>query len=843
MKKKLLAAMLSVLMLIGDLQPVLASDDADVTVSEETVIEEETDTYEEYVAVPAENNREEQEIVTAAKAPAAPTVIDKTSVSYNTITSKTVKINKIPYTLTAEVSYYDIVEFCNRKILPDSDLDAEVKSKDLEILAAEILGVPSVDLRGVVEWKFTAYKNKKTGSKAYFKVKAKVNKSAAKAIGLKGKYLTWFKKGVNKLNAAAGKKAERNYFSIVEKVTKEGAKPTKPAEPTEPTKPAEPTEPTKPAEPTEPTGPAEPTEPTGPAEPTEPTGPAEPTEPTKPAEPTEPTKPAEPTEPAEPTVNPEKPAIVAVKIDKKHFPDDKFRAIISSRDYDKDGNGTLSEEEIFYIRNVDCEKSGVKSVKGIEYFPELVGLWCKDNKITSIDISKNVELTGIWCSGNPLTELDMSHNPELLWVYCFDCKIKELDFSNNPKMAFIECNTNPIKKLDVTCTPLLEHLTCGTCELTELDLSNCPILAHLDAFQNQITQLDVTCCPKMKRLDIWNNRGLGSVDVSKCPELQYYNCAQNDVTSIDISHNPELFKLNCAYNPDLTELDVSNNPKLEILICECSPIKTIDLSNNHYMHFLQAFGNSNMTRLDIGQNPFLVKAYEKGTKKDESAHLGKAIHSWTIDHGWDDSTTGGDVGYDSLCFICFDDVVTLSTDPKGYALPSLDPYPYSDPGADETDLLTRAEVIQKLYEFAGKPSVSRTKSSFTDVKGHKYEKALLWAESMNMLAGFPYVLDDNFVPDAWVTRQDFMWMLMRYAENRPGMKRAIDFGRTDDYIDYLDIDFWHWEPMCWAETWLILPGKGAPGSEKPDQRIDPLGRVSNADFDIVIANFKEKNDL
>lgn len=849
MKKKLLAGLLSLAMLIGTIRPVLASDDVYVTESEEDTdgSYDETDgVYDEDVVT--------DEDVTASKPDPEPATIDKSSVSYNTIYAKPVKINKITYELSAEVSYYDVVKYCGRKIKAGLDLEAEVKSPSLDQLAAEILGVDHVDLSGVIEWKFTETKNKKIASKSYFIVKGKVKKSAAKEIGLKGKYLTRFKKGLSKINSAASKKAERMYFTIVETIPKDGViKPTGPAQPTATpttTPKATPTPTGKPKATPTPTGKPKATPTTKPtATPTvKPSPGAEPTGTEDPTGGAEPTKIAEPTKTAEPTPNPEKPAIKAVKINKTNFPDDIFRKVISGRDYDKDGNGTLDENEIFYIRNVNCEGMGVKSVQGIEFFPELVGLWCKDNQISHIDISKNVELTGIWCSNNPLTELDMSHNHELLWVYCFDCKLTELDFSQTPKMAFIECNTNPIKELDLSNCHELEHLTCGSCELTELDLSPCPKLAHLDAFQNHLTQLDVTVCPKMKRLDVWNNvinyktpqeQRLGAIDISRCPELQYYNCAYNDVESLDLSHNPELFKLNCAYNSTLTSLDVSNNPKLEILICECCPIETIDLSNNHYMHFLQAFGNGSMTKLDIGQNPFLMKAYNEGVINDETAHLGKAIHSWTIDYGWDDSTTGGDKGLDSLLFICFDDVVKLSMDTNGYTLPSRDPYPYSDAGISEEGLLTRAEAIQKLYEMAGSPKAGAVKSRFTDIKGHKYSKALNWAESMHMLAGFRYIPDDTFEPDEFVTRQDLMFMLMRYAEYTKGMKRAIDFGRTDDYIDYLDIDFWHWEPMCWAETWLILPGKG--GDTKDTQIIDPLGRVTQADLDVVIANFKEAN--
>ena len=42
-------------------------------------------------------------------------------------------------------------------------------------------------------------------------------------------------------------------------------------------------------------------------------------------------------------------------------------------------------------------------------------------------------------------------------------------------------------------------------------------------------------------------------------------------------------------------------------------------------------------------------------------------------------------------------------------------------------------------------------------------------------------------------------MLMRYAEYR-GYERAIDFGRTDPFIDYYDIDEYAWEALTWAVT-------------------------------------------
>ena len=521
-----------------------------------------------------------------------------------------------------------------------------------------------------------------------------------------------------------------------------------------------------------------------------------------------------------------------VKINAANFPDPVFRQILSTADYDRDGNGTLDVEEIGLTINIHCEGTGVKSLKGVEYFTDLQGLWCKDNQIASLDVSKNKDLRGLWCSGNPLTELDLTANAELLWVYCYDCKLKALDVTKNPKMAFIECNTNPITELDLSNNPQLEHLTCGTCKLKELDLSHNPKLAHVDAFSNKLKKLDVSHNPKMKRLDIWNNEGLGSIDISQNPGLQYYNCANNDVTSIDVSHNPELNKLICSYN-SITKLDLSKNPKLVYLDCACNQIGNLDLTKNPKLRFLQAFTNSFKT-LNIGENPYLVKTYKEGKKKDESAVC--KGHSWTINYGGDTSTGG-----DNIFFLCIDDAVKLKTKGSGSRSQSTQVPPGES--VDPKNLITREVFAQMLYEMAGSPDVKGFKSSFSDAEpGAFYEKALLWGEHYHICTGYPDISSDTFGVGEWLTRQDLALMLMRYSEFA-GYERSIDFGRSDDYLDYYDIDFDHWEAICWTATWNLMDGKGAPGSSKEEQRIDPLGAATREDVKTVVSRMLEKNQV
>ena len=519
--------------------------------------------------------------------------------------------------------------------------------------------------------------------------------------------------------------------------------------------------------------------------------------------------------------------IVPVKIDATTFPDPKFRELISGRDYDKNGDGTLDVEEIIYIRNLHCQDMGIKSLKGIEYLKELRGIYCMDNEISDWDLSHNKLLTGIWCSGNQFTSLDFTGLDDLVWVYCHDNKLTSLNVRNNPKMAYIECNTNPLKELDVTQNPELEHLMCGTCQLTKLDLTHNPKLQHLDCFANEFTSLDLSQNSMMKRLNIWNNEKLGNVNINNMKGLQTYNCAKTGIKKLDVSHHPELYKLTCGYN-EITSLDLSKNPKLIILECQDNSLNKLDISKNPQLRFLWAAHN-NFKSLDLSSNPYLIKVYHEGTYEKD-----KIDEEWYIDLGGEVST-----GEDNKLYLWVNIGVTINDVSNGTQA-AQEKYSELDPGVKESDCLTRGYVMNFLYEMAGSPNVSKYKTSFKDVAGTKYEKAIIWGELRAMTMGFPEFLGDYFAPNKWITRQDLTFMLMRYSEAF-NLKRDIDFGRSDEYLDYYDIDPDHWEAVCWCATWRIIEGKG--GSVKSQQKFDPYGRITQADLKQAIANLKEVNGL
>ena len=486
-----------------------------------------------------------------------------------------------------------------------------------------------------------------------------------------------------------------------------------------------------------------------------------------------------------------------VAINAGNFPDPGFRYVVTS--FDTDHNGVLSDAERNIVSNIHCESLGIRTLQGIEYFPNLIGLWCLRNNLTSLDLSQNTHLVGVWCSENDLTSLDFTGLNELEWVYCFENDLRSLNLRNNPNLAFLECNKNPnLGSLDLSGNSKLENLFCSECGLTSLDVSNNPILCDLTVFTNHLTSLDLSACPRLKRLDVWDNPNLGDVYIGHLSELEFYNCANTGATSLDMSGNPELQLLICGYNPTLTYLNVSNNPRLADLRVDCDyNLPSLDVSHNPQLYYLQAFG-LHITSLDISNNPHLLACRARGAVADETSNLGKAIHSYTLEYG------GSDEYFEDLTqSLIFDDECQLITS-GGTAAVVPDSYIDANDAYAGTDqqFATRGQAIQQFYELAGSPAVSGS-SRFTDVAGSPYANAIRWGEINNICFGSPIACSDTFQPDELICREDFALMAHRFALIM-GKGTSFDYGRTDWFNDFFDIDYYGWGSFTWAVQFDVL---------------------------------------
>ena len=187
------------------------------------------------------------------------------------------------------------------------------------------------------------------------------------------------------------------------------------------------------------------------------------------------------------------------------FPDEAFWSYLLKY-VDKNRNGTLSQEERYAVETINVNFMNIRSLKGIEFFPNL---------------------TKLYCIGNQLTELDMSQNKELQTLDCVTNQLTELDVSQNKKLKELHCSANQLTELDVRSNTALERLSCGENQLTELDVSNNTALMKLYCRKNQLTELDLSQNSKLKDLDCRNNQ-LTSLNVDSCAEFIDLGCEGNE---------------------------------------------------------------------------------------------------------------------------------------------------------------------------------------------------------------------------------------------------------------------------------------------------------------------------
>ena len=186
-----------------------------------------------------------------------------------------------------------------------------------------------------------------------------------------------------------------------------------------------------------------------------------------------------------------------VPIDETNFPDIRFRYYLQAQEYGEDG--FLTENEIEAITSIDVSKFDptelgvddddrrkISSLKGIEYFTALTSLNCRNNIITSLDLSKNTKLTELNCNQNRLSALDLSKNTTLTSLSCGINQLTSLDVSKNTALTDLSCYRNQLTSLDLSKNTALTNLSCYNNQLTSLDVSNNTALTDLYFYHNNI---------------------------------------------------------------------------------------------------------------------------------------------------------------------------------------------------------------------------------------------------------------------------------------------------------------------------------------------------------------------
>ena len=164
-----------------------------------------------------------------------------------------------------------------------------------------------------------------------------------------------------------------------------------------------------------------------------------------------------------------------------NIPDANFKAyLVGNKEINTNGDKEIQVSEASAFNGqINCYSMNISNLKGIEAFTALTDLDCDNNKLKSLDLSKNIALTDLNCGKNQLTSLDVSGATSLTALICWANQLTSLDVSKNTALTGLNCDNNQLKSLDVSKNTVLTYLGCYENQLTSLDVSKNSALTYL----------------------------------------------------------------------------------------------------------------------------------------------------------------------------------------------------------------------------------------------------------------------------------------------------------------------------------------------------------------------------
>lgn len=184
-----------------------------------------------------------------------------------------------------------------------------------------------------------------------------------------------------------------------------------------------------------------------------------------------------------------------ISIDEHNFPDDIFRKLVTDK-IDYDHNGLLDKAEAESVVRIGFV-SGIRSLKGIEYFTNLIELRLNvGDDLQEIDISNNSNLVKLYLSGGKtvIEEIDLTNNEYLRELSLDGLGLSSIDVNNCPHLEFLSCRNNNLTSIDLSNNKLLQSLYCENNKLKDLGIGENKILKKLICYNNNIKDINISEC-------------------------------------------------------------------------------------------------------------------------------------------------------------------------------------------------------------------------------------------------------------------------------------------------------------------------------------------------------------
>ncbi|MGY6649049.1 thrombospondin type 3 repeat-containing protein [Wenyingzhuangia sp. IMCC45574] len=351
-----------------------------------------------------------------------------------------------------------------------------------------------------------------------------------------------------------------------------------------------------------------------------------------------------------------------------------FEKYLVQNGYDDKVDGVIvPSPSLAAIKTLDVSGKNMVDLKGIEHLTGLEVLIAKNNELSVVDLTKNVNLKHINLGYNNLIGLNVRDNILLEELYLGGNELESLELYNNLLLKVLELRYNKFKTLDVRNNKNLEYV--GVKEngsLESLLLGTNPSLKQLFAGYNVLDSVDLSGVLNLVELYLNDNNLTGTIDLDLHHKLKYINLCNNQLdnyppgscvvervlpeqfdtleeymvfygldlddvangvinpradvfttTSLDLSlrgikdmSGIELFasltELQMSGN-SVTEIDLSNNTLLRVLNVSGNRLDNLNLSNQIVLEELYAANNC-IRSIDLSSNLLLTQLVLKGNK-------------------------------------------------------------------------------------------------------------------------------------------------------------------------------------------------------------------------------------
>ena len=276
---------------------------------------------------------------------------------------------------------------------------------------------------------------------------------------------------------------------------------------------------------------------------------------------------------------------VLCSINETNFPDETFRNYVASKSVDDNQDAILTDAETIGLKEIRLSGKNITSLKGIEYFTAMTKLYCYNNQLATLDLSKNEALTRIECYGNQIQGEGMD-----AFVACLPTVEEGSIYMINNQNEGNACTLEHIRLMNEKGWSVLQKegpywREMSGLEAVEINETNFPD----EALRTELSK---------KTYDKDGDGFLNGTELSRTTKIELVRLnALSDLTGLE--HFVNLKELH-IYQGALTAIDTKGLVNLESLeIYHVSSLTSVDVSKNEKLTRLKISDAANISSLSF----------------------------------------------------------------------------------------------------------------------------------------------------------------------------------------------------------------------------------------------------